>query len=292
MKLLEKQNDYKSKASEPVPYDGIRDAIIIDSWIRAVERFADLQVWDDNKTCRFASTLFRGRADAWYRTIEINEEPVTSWLELKRRLIEFFRPDNAVIVARDKLTVLRQTTDLVTYVSQFMDLKLALPGMNNEESTDRFIRGLTSRPMRAHIRQNNCDNLQEAIRSALFFDSANKEEVFSSAPVRRPVQQRYVDDPMDLDAIDDTADDIYAINNFVNGRQHNNRRFNNNSYNNRNANSNSYRRNNNNNNHNPNIVCFYCNKKGHIKSLCSTRRADIRALDDNRQRQSRNKDFQ
>lgn len=304
-RLLDKQSDYRIRMSEPSPYDGTRDALLIDGWVRSVERFADFHEWDDSKTWRFAITLFRGRADAWFRTLEATDDMPSTWVELKATLIEFFRPDNATRIARDKLVVLKQTSDIVTYINQFMDIKLALPNMNEEESTDRFIRGLSNRRMRAFIRQNNDDNLQEVIRSALSFDSADRDSYFDYAPMRR--QPKYVDDPMDIDALDDYNDDVYAMNNFRNRRPFNDRRLNNSNndrrynsdrqfsngnYNNNNHSNfirNNYQRNT---NSNSNVTCFYCSKRGHIKSLCPVRRADIKALDDNRQRQSRNKDFQ
>ena len=142
-KFLEKQGDYRIRMSEPVPYNGARDALVVDGWVRSVERFAAFHEWDDAKTCRFAVTLFRDRADAWYRTMEATDKLDTSWLELKRDLIAFFRPDNSIKIARDKLCNLKQTSDIVSYINEFMDLKLALPGMNEEEATDKFIRGLS-----------------------------------------------------------------------------------------------------------------------------------------------------
>ncbi len=317
-KLLEKQSDYRIRMSEPSPYDGTRDALMIDGWVKSVERFSNFHDWDDTKTCRFAVTLLRGRADVWYRTLEAGDDLPTSWLILKRLLIDFFKPDNSTRMARDKLVSLKQTNDLVSYINQFMDIKLALPKMNEEEATDRFVRGLSSRRMRAFIRQNGDDSLQEVIRSALAFDSADRDSYLEYQPMRR--QPKYIDDPMDIDVLDEYDDEIYAMNsNFRNRRNPNERRYNNNyqqrpnnnynndrptnNYNNdrRFNNSNNYNnftrnnnRNNNGNNSNShaNITCYYCDKKGHIKSLCPVRRADIKALDNNRQRQSRHKDFQ
>ncbi len=298
-KLLDKQSDYRIRMSEPLPYDGTRDALMIDGWVRSVERFSDFHEWDDTKTCRFAITLLRGRADAWCRTLEAGDEFPTSWLELKRLLIAFFRPDNSTRIARDKLVSLKQTTDLVGYINQFMDIKLALPNMNEEEATDRFVRGLSNRRMRAFIRQNCEESLQEVIRTALSFDSADRDSYYEPQPSRR--QQKYIDDPMDIDALDDYNDDVYAMGNYRNRRTfdrrynnynnyNNDRRYNNNHYNNNNFNRNSNTRNTNNNQ--SNVTCFYCDKRGHIKALCPVRRADIKALDNNKQRQSRNKDFQ
>lgn len=281
--LLDRQSDYRIRMPEPPTYDGTRDSLVVDGWVRSVERFSDFHKWDDEKTFRFAVTLLRARADAWFRTMEVSGESITSWLELKRELVAFFKPDNSVRIARDKLRNLKQTSNILTYINEFMDLKLNIPGMNDEEATDRFIHGLSLSRMRSHIRQNDCTKLQDAIKSALSFDSSEYEN-YNYRPARRQ-QPQYVDDPMDIDMIDE-----------LNAMNFRNRRFNNNnqrSYNNRP--SNRYNNNNrysNNDTGNSNVTCYYCNKKGHIKSLCATRRADIRALDEKHQKQSRYKDFQ
>ena len=78
-KFLEKQSDYRIRMSEPLPYNGTRDALVVDGWIRSVERFAAFHDWDDVKTFRFAVTLLRDRADAWYRTLEASDKLTASW---------------------------------------------------------------------------------------------------------------------------------------------------------------------------------------------------------------------
>lgn len=135
----------QTRIKEPSFYDGTRDALLIDGWIRSVERYTTFNSWTPERSCLFATTLLRDRADAWFRTIELTDEAPTTWLEFKRLLIEFFRPDNSVRIARDKLAVLTQTNDVVTYINQFMDIKLAIPGMTDEEACDKFVRGLNNK---------------------------------------------------------------------------------------------------------------------------------------------------
>lgn len=278
---MEKSAGNKFRTNEPSTYDGTRDALVIDGWIRAVERYGDIQNWDDTQIGNYAVTLFKGRADAWYRTIEpAEDETPLGWLAIKRSLIQFFRPENSVLVARDKIAVLRQDSDLTHYINTFMDLKLAIPDMHDGEATDRFVRGLRDGRMRSHIRQYQVNSLTEAIHTALAFD-AGEERRYTTMPRRT---QQYVDDPMDIDAIDD----VYAVNSR---RRYGNNRFNN-SGNFRSNNAN-MRNNNGNirfNNNNSGITCYYCNKKGHVKALCPVRRMDIKALDENRQKQHK-KDF-
>lgn len=280
------ENRNTSKVKEPSTYDGTRDALLIDGWIRSVERYINFYDWTPEKSYLFAATLLRDRADAWFRTIELTEEAPTTWLELKRLIMEFFRPDNASRIARDKFAALKQTGDLVTYINELMDIKLAIPTMTDEEACDKFIRGLTLKSMRAHIRQYEANTLKEAIHAALSFDSAQKEEDFYSRPITATTR-RVVDDPMELDAIDDQRK-------FNNSRQYNNNYSRPNYYNSSRSNGNgSYRGNNNggsnyrNNNSGP-FTCHYCQKQGHIKRNCRARIADIKRLDEKHSK----KDFQ
>ncbi|OBZ67531.1 hypothetical protein A0J61_11908, partial [Choanephora cucurbitarum] len=137
----------QGKVKEPNTYGGARDALMIDGWIRALERYSTFYEWSTERTCLFATTLLRERADAWFRTLEAINEAPTTWLEFKQLLIDFFRPDNANRIARDKLAKLKQTGNLVDYINTFMDIKLAIPIMTDEEATDKFVRGLMQKGM-------------------------------------------------------------------------------------------------------------------------------------------------
>ncbi|KAI9325522.1 hypothetical protein BD770DRAFT_405243 [Pilaira anomala] len=152
--------------------------------------------------------------------------------------MEFFRPDNASRIARDKFAALRQTGDLVTYINELMDIKLAITTMTDEEACDKFIRGLSLKSMRAHIRQYEATTLKEAIHAALSYDSAQKEEDFYSRPNTTTTTRRVVDDPMELDAID-------QHNNNNNNRQYNNQSRSNNNNSSRSNGNNYYKGNNN-----------------------------------------------
>ena len=62
------------RVKEPNVYDGTRDALLIDGWIRSVERYINFQGWTNERSYLFATTLLRDRADAWFRTIELTDE--------------------------------------------------------------------------------------------------------------------------------------------------------------------------------------------------------------------------
>ena len=264
------------RIKEPNTYDGTRDALLIDGWIRSVERYTEFHGWSSEKSCLFATTLLRDRADAWYRTLEVANDTPTSWLEFKRLLIDFFRPDNSVRIARDKLAALRQTGNLVDYINTFMDIKLAIPGMTDEEACDKFVRGLAMKSMRAHIRQYEADTLKDAVRAALSFDSAQQEEDF--VRTSNTVRSKPVDDPMDLDALDSRRG-RYPSGGYNRGGP---------GFGFSRGNSGAKR-------FNPSNIsgeCYYCGKEGHLKRNCRQRLNDIRRLDEQHAKKRGRQDFQ
>ncbi|CAO3639512.1 unnamed protein product [Mucor hiemalis] len=273
----------QTRIKEPSFYDGTRDALLIDGWIRSVERYTTFNTWTPERSCLFATTLLRDRADAWFRTIELTDEAPTTCLEFKKLLIEFFRPDNSVRIARDKLAVLTQTNDVVTYINQFMDIKLAIPGMTDEEACDKFVRGLNNKQMRSHIRQYEANGLKEAIHAALAFDSAQQEGNYSFGPRPAPAREIIRDDPMDLDYAE-------GINNNNNGRFNSGQRYNNGYRDNRNNGRNSFGNSGTSSGTfgGRNTSCYHFHKPGHMKRNCRARIADIRKLDGKHSK----KDFQ
>lgn len=245
-----KGNHTGHRTTEPSTYDGTRDAMVIDSWIRTLERYADFHGWDHTRMKNYAVTLLRGRADVWYRTLEIAQDEPEDWLTLKRELIAYFRPENATRLARDKLAGFHQTGSLVDYINGYMDIIAALPKISEDESCDRFMRGLSNRNIRAEIRHKNAETLQEAIHVAMSYDAAQHESGsyyrrYQDRSVR-PVQREYRDDPMDLDAVESRP--------RMNG----------------------------------NLTCFYCGNKGHRRVDCRIRKNDIAKLEQEKYQKFRN----
>lgn len=276
-----KKMDIRMK--EPDTYDGTRNASVIDGWIKSIERYSDFYNLNDAKTGLLALTLLRGRADAWYRTIEANNNDGTStsvsWLQIKRELIAFFRPDNATRLARDRMASLVQTGDLMDFVNGFMNLKLDIPNMTDEEAIDKFVRGLRDRDLRAHVRQVDPITMRDAIHAAMAFDSARYETDFTPSAARTFAgssarNQDALDDPMELDAMDGRR-------NYRNGARNNDfrnnggRRFGSGRFGSSRGGSRS--------SHGGNarmVTCYFCNKQGHYMADCRQRQDAIRRLVD------------
>lgn len=206
-RLIREVNKNKNiKAKEPEYYYGVRDAVKIDGWISAVETYARIQGMNDEELGLYAVGLLKDKADTWYRTVEKPQESeeALGWLELKRALVEFFCPENFELIARDRIANLKQTGDVNSYINAFMDCKLAIKNMTDEEACDKFMRGLTDVNTAAYVRQYYDGTLRTATKSALTYDSAHHSDVMFRPTARAPVVQQqqaaqYVNDPMEID---------------------------------------------------------------------------------------------
>lgn len=253
----------------PDSYDGTRDAVMIERWIAAIERHQRFYAWNGVKTMEFATTLLTNDADTWYRALEASQtDAPTDWLELKRLLVEAFKPPNARTLARDRLRSCVQHGTIQQYVNEFQNIKLSLSTMQEEEAIDRFVAGLADDQLVAQIRDVDEDELtlRMALNMALSFEAARRPRIAAPAPtahfnyhppLAQPQQQHpvftqqyppatqqqqsqpavllpMVDDPMDLDAMQGR--------NRVNG-------------------------------------CFYCGRPGHIRDECRIRQRDIKSME-------------
>lgn len=76
------------------------------------------------------------------------------WLQLKTELRVYFKAENSISVARDKIRNLRQTSSIAQYVQDFMTITLSIPRMSAEQAVDKFIAGLKDPATRFHIKDN------------------------------------------------------------------------------------------------------------------------------------------
>ncbi|KAG1039496.1 hypothetical protein G6F43_012491 [Rhizopus delemar] len=92
-----------------------------------------------------------------------------------------------------------------------MDIFIGIPGMTDDEMADRFMRGISDRRIRTHIRQVQADPIKESIHAAIAFDSAQLEEdgyqpqvYFDRRMSQEGGRQRVmeVENPMEIDAIE------------------------------------------------------------------------------------------
>jgi hypothetical protein len=134
----------------------------------------------------------------------------TTWTHLKEILTSKFKPTNGEDVARDLLWVTTQKTTIQAYVDAFMDCSILITDTTDADLCDRFVRGLKNEWLITEIRRIPIAQrtLEIAIQTALAFESAKKPNLARAAassfvrPTRTSHADTYVDDPMELDAID------------------------------------------------------------------------------------------
>ena len=203
-------NDIKLKL--PDKYDGTRDVTTIENFFCAVDKLQYIKGWDERKTFLIASALLSGRAETWVNHLEkLNDGSApTTWTHLKEILTSKFKPTNGEDVARDLLWVTTQKTTIQAYVDAFMDCSILITDTTDADLCDRFVRGLKNEWLITEIRRIPIAQrtLEIAIQTALAFESAKKPNLARAAassfvrPTRASHADTYVDDPMELDAID------------------------------------------------------------------------------------------
>ena len=137
-------------------------------------QYLNFQDIPDELHVSYAATLLRGTAMAlWrYHTQDAKNggPPLPStWEQFKAFLILAFQPIHPTKTARDKLSVLKQTTSVQAYLYQFQTLILDIPGFTQEESIDRFTRGLKP-PIRREIELRGLTTLPEIVAQAQRLD--------------------------------------------------------------------------------------------------------------------------
>ncbi|GAN10198.1 hypothetical protein MAM1_0329c09736 [Mucor ambiguus] len=187
---------------KPRSYNGTRDPFIIESWIQTLEDFALVKNYNDEITAKLGVTLLTGAAKVWYQNLRLLNSAPTGWVHFKAELRAFFKPDNSIAVARDRMRALRQTSTITQYVQDFMTIKLSIPRMTDEEAVDKFLAGLRDPNARIHIKDNifmEDPVLTEAIRAAHNYEGNRLDaSPFVSRGYAGSTGDNLVDDPMDL----------------------------------------------------------------------------------------------
>lgn len=265
------------KLPSPRPYNGVRDPTIIDNWIYSIETHQRVYGMNDEKTFWFAKALLEDSAQSWVRYIEDPDNlqyiAPTTWTELKKIIIHKFRPTNDVDLARDVLVEIVQTKSISAYVDEFMKAIMAVKNISDAEATDRFMRGLKDRELKANIRAISANErtLDRVFDTALAYEFSHYPDASRSlyAPSSSRSQYMEKDDPMQLDVVQGNRTSSSRGGSGNSSSQNNNNSNNkNNSNNNRSSSSSRGVR-------NSDIVCEYCNKRGHKESRCYIRAEKI-----------------
>ncbi|KAG2190798.1 hypothetical protein INT47_010345, partial [Mucor saturninus] len=276
-RAIASQKPSGERIRQPECYHGERSAMILDGWLRSVERYTEYYEFTAEKTMLYAVNLLRGRADVWWQHMERKASYPSAWKPFKEAIIEEFRPAHTLRSARDRLANLSQTRTVLEYVDEFRNIQLEIPSMTNEEAQDRFVRGL-QQEVRLHVITLTPTDVDEAMQMAQTYESSRQlghPQVYYHQPQQyqyQPQPQQYQQQfhyqpqpyqyqsqyrmqepvPMEIDAIDSR------------------RRFQ--------QRKPAYNR--------SEVICHWCNKAGHMQRQCRQRLAAIKQLDEeNRKKQ-------
>lgn len=254
------------KLKDPPTYDGVRDAMVIDDWITAIENQKEFHDWDDAQAYRFAVVYLSGRAGQWIKRLKEQGNAPQDWVAFKEIFIQQYRPENADLFARDLFASCVQKSTVEAYVEEFQDVIHMLPELTDDEKCDRFMRGLSSKDIRAVIR--NLPRQQRSLdcyfRTALSYEAA-RDPQYDALAKHLAIQQHIhspnptsntnhieIDDPMEIN----------AINQFRRMR----------------LNGGSSNVSSSGNSGGKVITCYYCNNVGHIKRNCNKLRREMDKL--------------
>ena len=166
------------KPSKPVPFEGKRDSLAVETWLYQVDVYLNLlqvanpnMVIDDETRVAFATTLLKGNAaNWWFMLVQAGQAP-GQWENFKVALRGEFVPQDSERRNRDKLRNLRQTGSVAGYLTTFRNLVIGIPGMNEDEKLDRFCSGLKNEVKLEVLKANPVD-LNAAAQIALNVDNA------------------------------------------------------------------------------------------------------------------------
>ena len=165
------------KPNKPGSFDGKRDEFTVRTWLYQVKQYLALvQVGnalnlDDPTKISFAATFLSGTAAAWWYTLVASNTIPTTWGEFENAICQEFVPFDSVQRSRDKLRRLVQRTSVSSYLSEFRNIVLTIPGMNEGEQVDRFCQGLKPQ-IRLEVMKAGAQNMNDASRIALNVDAA------------------------------------------------------------------------------------------------------------------------
>ena len=165
------------KPNKPSPFLGRRDEFEVRTWIYQVKQYlwlvevGNLTGLTEETKISFASTFFQGTAAAWWYTLVNSNSIPKTWVEFEEAIIAEFVPFDSVQRSRDKLRKLVQRTSVTSYLTEFRNIVLTIPGMSEGEKVDRFSQGLKPN-IRLEVMKAGAQTMSDASRIALNVDSA------------------------------------------------------------------------------------------------------------------------
>lgn len=165
------------KPNKPNNFDGKRDEYAVQTWLYQVKQYLTLTqignalILDEPTKISFAATFFSDTAAAWWYTLVASNSIPDTWEAFENAVRLEFIPFDSVQRSRDKLRRLIQRTSVSSYLSEFRNIVLTIPGMNASEQVDRFCQGLKPQ-IRLEVMKAGARTMNDASRIALNVDAA------------------------------------------------------------------------------------------------------------------------
>ena len=165
------------KPNKPSTFQGKRDEFAVRTWLFQVQQYLSLvQVenavnLDDQTKISFVSSFLTGTAAAWWYTLVASNTAPNTWEGFEAAIGQEFIPFDSVQRSRNKLRQLTQKTSVSSYLSEFRNIVLTIPNMNEVEKVDRFCQGLKPQ-IRLEVMKAGAQTMNDASKIALNVDSA------------------------------------------------------------------------------------------------------------------------
>ncbi|XP_056849743.1 transposon Tf2-1 polyprotein isoform X1 [Raphanus sativus] len=138
-------------------------------WISRVERYFRAARYDDQQKVEMVALSLTGAVGNWY-TWENEEEPFLSWNQFKQRMLDRFA-ESKDDEPRNRLSALKQTDSVQTYVREFEELINVVKGIDEDNLVSRFYTGLKPE-MKEVIRMKEPKGLRNHIAAVVKMESS------------------------------------------------------------------------------------------------------------------------
>jgi hypothetical protein len=159
------------KPNKPSKFTGKRDHAAIENWIASVNSYFALTDARTPFVFHYLNTIFGGEAAIWFRYhFKEDRADNLTWEEVRTALRNYFIPPNKDRRLQDQWAALRQTSTVEQYISQFCELVMQLPSMDQKLLLDKFMRGLKPKT-KIELELKDPQDLEQAFRLADRFDT-------------------------------------------------------------------------------------------------------------------------
>ncbi|GMI79779.1 hypothetical protein HRI_001647200 [Hibiscus trionum] len=161
---------HKKDVPKPKEFKGKRSAQDVENFVWGMEQyFRVMGIKDDAEKVTVASMYLTDVALLWWRRRCSEEKgkniPVETWEEFQVEFKGQFYPTNAQHDARAKLRQLRHEGSIPEYVREFIELKLQIPNLSEDEGFFTFMNGL-QRWAQMELERRGVEELSKALTVA------------------------------------------------------------------------------------------------------------------------------